>query len=503
MVEGPAPLVSRWDPRLRRWAGAVSVLALAARVVPVWRGGGLSATNGYDDGVYYAAATSLVHGQLPYRDYVLLHPPGSTVLLAPFALLARITSDPAGFETARVAFMVLGALNTLLVMIVAARLGRRAAVVSGVFYALFFPAVFVARTVSLEELGTTTLLVALVLLFRGAEASRPTGRQIVLAGAALGVGATVKIWGVDPFVVVLVWQAVVSGRVAAARLLAGALAAAVVICLPFFAAAPSTMFRYVVRDQIGRPSSGGSVWSRLRDLTGLRPLLSSWPTVAAYVFLVAVVVAVLAATAVALSMKQTRILGALVPALGLVLLASPSFFDHYAAFTAAPLALVVGTSIERVPAGLSVRLSRPAVMAAGAVVVVALAAPGVLRPQGIHVPRALATAAAKVPGCVTADDPTVLVLMNAQSRDLRRHCRVWVDVTGITYDTGDGRRPDNGRLEREADPRWQNDIRTYLLSGTATIVTRPETDLAATNAAVIAALRPLFTSGPFVLRSTR
>lgn len=492
-----------WDPRLRWWAGAVSVLALVARVVPVWRGGGLSATNGYDDGVYYAAATSLVHGQLPYRDYVLLHPPGSTVLLAPFALLARITSDTAGFETARVAFLVLGAVNTVLVMLVAARIGRRAAVVAGIFYALFFPAVFVARTVSLEELGTTTLLVALVLLFRGVGATRPTGTQIVLAGAALGVGASVKIWGVDPFVVVLAWQGIVGGRAVAARLLAGAVAAAVVICLPFFAAAPSTMFRYVVRDQIGRPSSGGSIWSRLRDVTGLRPLLASWPTVLAYAFLVLVVVAVLAATAATVRQPQTRVFGALVLALGLVLLASPSFFDHYAAFTAAPLALVAGASADQLPSGLALRLTRPPALAVAAALVLVLAAPGVLRPQGIHVPRSLATAAATVPGCVTADDPTVLILMNAQGRDLRRHCPVWVDVTGITYDTGDGRRPDNGRLEREADTRWQRDIRTYLLSGSATIVTRPETDLAAANAAVIAALRPIFSSGSFVLRATR
>ena len=39
----------------------------------------------YDDGVYYSAATALVHGQLPYRDFLLLQPPGIAVLLAPFA----------------------------------------------------------------------------------------------------------------------------------------------------------------------------------------------------------------------------------------------------------------------------------------------------------------------------------------------------------------------------------------------------------------------------------
>ena len=487
---------------MRRWAGVVTAAAFVARVVPVWRGGGLSATNGYDDGVYYAAATSLVHGQLPYRDYVLLHPPGSTVLLAPFALLARITSDTAGFETARVAFLVLGAVNTLLVMVVAARIGRRAALAAGGFYALFFPAIFVARTISLEELGTTTLLIALALLYRGRGAARTTGTQVVLAGVALGLGTTVKIWGADPLLVVLVWQAIAAGRVAAARLLAGAVGAAVVICLPFFAVAPSTMFRYVVRDQIGRPGSGGSVWSRLRDVTGLRPLLASWPTVPAYALLIVAVVAAVGATVATVRRPRTRVFGALVLALGLVLLASPSFFDHYAAFTAAPLALVVGATATRVPARSTAR-SRPWVVVGSVVLVAALAAPGIVRPQGTRVPRSLAAAAAVVPGCITADDPTVLVLIDAQSRDLRRHCPVRVDVTGITYDTGDGRHADNGRRQREADARWQRDVRTYLLSGSATIVTRPQTDLDPANAALIAALPPIVRSGTFVLRSTR
>ena len=152
------------------------LVAFVARVVPVWRGGGLSATNGYDDGVYYAAATSFVHGQMPYRDYVLLHPPGSVVLLAPFALLARLTSDTAGFETARVGFMVLGAVNAGLVMAIGRRFSARVAFIAGAFYALFFPAVYVARTISLEELGTTTLLIALALVFRRAGQVGPIER---------------------------------------------------------------------------------------------------------------------------------------------------------------------------------------------------------------------------------------------------------------------------------------------------------------------------------------
>ena len=384
------------------------MLALVARVVPVWRGGGLSATNGYDDGVYYAAATSLVHGQLPYRDYVLLHPPGSTVLLAPFALLARVTSDTAGFEAARVAFMVLGAVNTLLVMVVppGSDAGPRSS--PGVFYALFFPAVFVARTVSLEELGTTTLLVALALLFRGDGAWRPTNTQVVLAGVALGVGAAVKIWGVDPFVVVLVWQAIVAGRAAAARLVAGAVAAAVVLCLPFFAAAPSTMFRYVVRDQIGRPAVRRQRLVAAARHHGSAPAARvagpPWP---AYVFLVVVVLAGLVRDGghvaagrrpgssgrwcwrSAWSCSRRRRSSITTPR-------SPRPRSRWSS----------AASAEQVP----IRAGRPAapsppMVAAVPALVLALAAPGVLRPQGIHVPRALADRGGH--RCRAASPPTI------------------------------------------------------------------------------------------------
>ena len=61
----------------------VRVLALASRLLPVVRGGGLSSVLGYDDAVHHAAAVGLAHGRLPYRDFLLLHPPGVLVALAP------------------------------------------------------------------------------------------------------------------------------------------------------------------------------------------------------------------------------------------------------------------------------------------------------------------------------------------------------------------------------------------------------------------------------------
>ena len=75
---------------LQAWldAGMAAVfgVAFAARLVPLLRGGGLYAAGNYDDGVHYAAAMGLVHGLLPYRDFLFLHPPGIAVLARPIRL---------------------------------------------------------------------------------------------------------------------------------------------------------------------------------------------------------------------------------------------------------------------------------------------------------------------------------------------------------------------------------------------------------------------------------
>ena len=138
-------------PRLGRrgrdwWLPVVvgtGVVAFLARLLPTLRGGGLSGLGVYDDGVYYAAAASLVAGRVPYEQFVLLHPPGIAVALAPFAVLGRMTSDPTGFAVARLAMMLVGAGNAVLVAILARRFGMVAAVVSaGSAYHLLNHALF-------------------------------------------------------------------------------------------------------------------------------------------------------------------------------------------------------------------------------------------------------------------------------------------------------------------------------------------------------------------------
>ena len=64
-------------------------VGVVARLGEVLHGAGLTSDLGYDPGVYFAAADGLVHGRVPYRDFVLLHPPGIMLAVAPFALATR------------------------------------------------------------------------------------------------------------------------------------------------------------------------------------------------------------------------------------------------------------------------------------------------------------------------------------------------------------------------------------------------------------------------------
>jgi uncharacterized membrane protein len=311
----------------------VAGVALTVRLLAVLRGGGLYGLGDYDDGVYYSAAVGLVHGRLPYRDFLLLHPPGIVLALAPFAALGRLVGDPVGFAVARVAWMVLGALNTVLVCWILRPTARWVAVLAGLAYALFLPAVYGEHTTQLEGLATTCLLVALALL----AASRRRPGLVALAGAALGVSAGVKIWGVVAVLLTAGWLLATAGRRRATTLLLGAVAAATVICLPFFLAAPGPMFRMVVSDQLGRPRMGTSMAVRVSHILGF------WthPTRVTAI-LVVTAVALVVFAALAASASAGRLVVVLLVGLTAMLLLTPSWFKHYAAVVAAPAAITVG-----------------------------------------------------------------------------------------------------------------------------------------------------------------
>src|SRR5262245_11005445 len=101
--------------RARAWADWVTpgriivvltLIGLGLRLYYLSRPGYLTGVTEYDDGSYLGSAIRLVHGQLPYKDFVFVQPPGITLLMTPVALISELTGSGAG--------MVLGRLVTVL-----------------------------------------------------------------------------------------------------------------------------------------------------------------------------------------------------------------------------------------------------------------------------------------------------------------------------------------------------------------------------------------------------
>jgi alpha-1,2-mannosyltransferase len=478
----------------------VALVAAAARIVPVVRGGGLTGLGNYDDGVYYAAGTALLHGRFPYRDYLFLHPPGIVLLLAPFGLAGH---DPTGLAAARLGSMLLGVANTVLVARILRPVGLFEAAVGGFFYATAFSAVYIEWTPLLEAPAQTCVLSAVLLLGRAERTASPTRVGALLAGALLGVSATFKIWGVVPVATVLVWLLVRRRWRIASQVVTGAVAAVTVICLPFFVAAPARMWRMVVVDQLGRGRSSSSPsvrWVGILTL-GLHPRVAS-----AAGFVAVTVIVVAALLAVAFTVRQARLCVVLVLSLTTLLLASPSWFLHYPGLATGPLAVALG-------AGTGVLVDRLAGWrtwvgwTGGVLVFVVLAvaaAPltelrlGKAFPAGELATRATLAAST----CVTSDDPTALVAMDLLSRNLDHGCRFVADLGGYSYQYAADR---GAWIPRAHDQRWQHTYLAYLESGQAALPFRygATGSLGPKVKAAIALWPVLARSGRYAVRAVR
>ena len=106
------------------------------------------------------------------------------------------------------------------------------------------------------------------------------------------------------------------------------------------------MWNQIVRDQVFR--RGGNdvtlIW-RLDEIVGLGIVGRQHLTIT-----VVAVFALLCWAALAWSYRETRLAVLLLIGLIAFLLVTPTWFPHYAGFTAAPVALVVGAAIGRVVA---------------------------------------------------------------------------------------------------------------------------------------------------------
>ena len=161
-------------------------------------GGGLFGHLGYDGAVYYAAAVGVASGQAPYRDFLLLHPPGIVVSLLPFADLGRLIGDPSAMAVARVAWMAMGACSAVVAALIFRRYGTGPALVAGLSYAVFLPAIRVEHSTTLEAPGSLCVLVAMALLTRPSlDGQRSRRRPHVTLCGDRGLSSRVRIRAED------------------------------------------------------------------------------------------------------------------------------------------------------------------------------------------------------------------------------------------------------------------------------------------------------------------
>ena len=477
-------------------AVAVFAVAFLLRIGTVLiSSGGAGGNFGYDAGVYYTSADALLHGRWPYADFVLLHPPGIMLAVTPFAALGRATSDHTGFIVANTAFAALGAINATLVLVAARRLGfgRRAALVGGMFYAIWFGAMYAEISIRLEPLGNLAFLCGLVTLLGDRPLAR---RRALLAGAALGATLVVQIWWIVP-VAILLGREFIAGRDSRATrwAVAGAALTAAAVAGPFFVHAPASMWRMVVSEQLGRGRIGQPV-QRLGQLSTVWWAVPGVHGAAEAVSAGALGLLVVAAGVAAWRIPRARPLVVLLVAQLLVLGLAPSYFTFYDDYAAPALALVTAGAARAIATG-APRLgwAGPGALAAAA----ALSAATLVQPVAVvePFPGAPLARAVRHVRCLMTDSPMALIEVNALSRDLANGCPNWVDVTGRTYGQDNLPRP------RPSNPRWQADLLRYLLSGQAILVIRSGTGLSAATWRAIRRHPVLARAGGYTVYLTR
>ncbi len=479
---------------------ALAAVAFAIRAVPVLLGGGMLGLQGYDDGVYFGAATALVHGVIPYRDFLLLHPPGIVVGLSPLAALGNLTGDPTAFGIARATIMLLGAVNTVLVGLVAGRHDRLAGLTAAALYAVWSTASNFERTTDLHAPQSTLLLLALLAL---SAHDRVSPRRAGFAGVALGLATTVQLWQAVSVIVVFGWLVLGArkregdGLRPIVAFAGGAAIAFGLVCLPFLAAAPEAMVRYVLIDQISRPNQGVGIIERLRALEGFPQLVQLPETfrrlIADPVVVAGAIAGMVIVAITAWRCPWTRLWAALTIVQAAVVLSTPAFHNDYAALVAPAASLVIGTGIGIALGRMPRRAPWPA-LARGATVVllVLLGAISIVRQEGQAVPLADLESDISRARCITSDAPALLVLTSAMRRNLDAGCATVLDPGGVVYDADRGRlRTDSDVHLRRDAPGFQQAMLAWYTSGDAALFSRSAPRLSKATQAAIAQRLPV------------
>jgi hypothetical protein len=340
---------------------AATLLAIGLRLYDLSRPGYLFGVSEYDDGTDFGSAIRLVHGGVPYRDFIMVQPPGITLIMLPVALITKGMGTITGMAVARVVTALASAAAVPVAGLLTRHRGFFATLVACGVLAIYPDSVLAARTVLLEPwLVLFCLLGALAVFDRDAIAD--SRRRLLLGGVLFGFAGAVKVWAILPVVVILALTARRPRR--AAVYAAGVVIGFCVPVLPFALTAPATFYRSViiaqlVRRDVTRIPQG----YRLQQILGLVHVsqLATPPLV-----IIGIVVVVLLAAVAVLGSRLARSgpppldwfaygTCALVVA---AFLWPADFYYHYAGFLAPFAGLVIALPVSRLLAALPAAAGR-------------------------------------------------------------------------------------------------------------------------------------------------
>ena len=331
-----------------------TALALALRIYyQSTRAGFLLGVTEYDDGPYFGSALRLAAGVLPYRDFVIVQPPGITLLLTPVALVARATGTASGMEMARILTTVASGAGVVLAGLLVRRYGTLAVLITCGIMAVHPESIAAAHTVLVEPWLVLFCLIGALALFDGDQLAH--GRRLAWAGVAFGFGGAVEAWAIVPVLVAigLFWPRLKRAWPFCVGVAAGFL----VPVLPFAALAPRQFYNSVIVAQILRASPARApVWGRLANIVGI---VNPTPGQEAMVFVISIVVAVVVVAMIAAAWLVSRrpppllerfvvLTSALVI---LMFCLADQFYYHFVAFLVPFLAASIALPVSRLLTG--------------------------------------------------------------------------------------------------------------------------------------------------------
>ena len=440
-------------------AGAVAVAAVV-RGYQLARPGMLLGVTEYDDGGYFGSAVRLLNGMVPYRDFVMVQPPGITLLMAPAAALSKAAGTAWAMAAGRIATSLASVASVAVAGLVVRHRGALAVLVTCGLMAVYPDAVEAAHTVLVEPWLTLFCLLGTWGVFAGGVVTR-SWRRLCLAGVAFGFAGAVEGWAIVPVLVVLAVIAATGPGGIRVRLrragvfAAGVAAGFVVPVAPFAAASLRGLYRSLIVAQIGpRPTELGQpvpVVTRLQHMAGLVDF--HW-TSRAIVFIavaIAALIVVLTAAAWVLTRRPPPALDAFdlvtTGAIVALFLWPHQFYYHFGAFLIPFLAMAIALPAARIieavtaasPAEGWLRWAIPALTAAVLVVFTGqlLVSEGKLAPS--LGPVAIARIVRPVPAgaCVVSDQPSLLLMASRFTSDVPG-CSALVDPLGTNLGLSGG-----------------------------------------------------------------